>query len=134
VVPPPMRPFQTGSSMMQLIKWTSLVCVPLVFGCVAATALPSPAPACDIRASDTASGLMLESVVYGAPGTLGSYSFSLEKSGPAGTSSVSQGGDYEIGPEGDAVVSVTEVSRGAKDRYSAVMTVEDVAGLHRCTF
>lgn len=120
---------------MRLIKWTSLVCVPLIFGCVAATALPSPAPAaCEIRASETSGGMMLESVVYGAPGTLGSYSFSLEKSGPAGTSSVSQGGEYEIGPEGDAVVSVTEVSHGAKDRYSALMTVEDSAGLYRCAF
>jgi hypothetical protein len=120
--------------MMKLIKWTSLVCVPLVFGCVAATALPSSPPACEIRASNTAAGLMLESVVYGAPGTFGSYSFSLEKSGPAGTSSVSQGDDYEIGPEGEAVVSVTEVNRGAKDRYSALLTVEDGAGYHRCSF
>lgn len=119
---------------MQLIKWTSLVCVPLVFGCVAATALPSSPPACEVRASDTAAGLMLESVVYGAPGTLGSYSFSLEKSGPAGTSSVSQGGDYEIGSEGEAVVSVTEVSKGRKDHYSALLTIENDGGYHRCSF
>ena len=120
------------------MKLTSMVCVPLLFGCVAAVASPPPAApyeACEIRATDLPGGMMrLESVVYGAPGAYGSYQVSMERSGPGGTSNVSQGGDYEIGPEGDAVVSVTEVNRGPRDRYSAVMTIDSAAGPYSCAF
>lgn len=121
------------------MKLTSLVCVPLLFGCAAAIASP-PTPvvlheACEIRAFDMPGGMMrLESVVYGAPGAYGSYQVSMVRSGPGGTSNVSQGGDYEIGPDGDAVVSVTEVNRGPRDRYSAVMTVDSASGPYRCEF
>ena len=116
---------------MRLI-WTSFVFVPLVFGCAAATASPPVSDACEIRAIETSMGMRLESVVYGAPGSTGSYSLSFTKAGPGGTSEVRQGGDYEIGPEGDAVVSVTEVSHDARDGYSAVMTVDDRSGHYRC--
>ncbi len=116
---------------MRLI-WSSLVFVPLVFGCAAATASPPMSDACEIRAIETSMGMRLESVVYGAPGSTGSYSLSLLKSGPGGTSEVRQGGDYEIGPAGVAVVSTTEVSHDARDGYSAVMTVDDPSGHHRC--
>ncbi len=121
------------------MKLTSLVCVPLLFGCAAAIASP-PVPeafheSCEIRAFEMPGGMMrLESVVYGAPGAYGSYQVSMVRSGPAGTSNMSQGGDYEIGPDGDAVVSVTEVNRGPRDRYSAVMTVESPSGPYRCEF
>lgn len=121
------------------MKLTSLVCVPLLFGCAAAIASP-PLPAapyeeCEIRAFDLPGGVMrLESVVYGAPGAYGSYQVSMVRSGPGGTSNVSQGGDYEIGPDGDAVVSVTEVNRGPRDRYSAVMTIDSASGPYRCEF
>lgn len=121
------------------LKLTSLVCVPLLVGCAAAIASPPPplAPheACEIRATDMPGGMMrLESVVYGAPGAWGNYQVSLARSGPGGTSNVSQGGDYEIGPNGDAVVSVTEVNRGPRDRYSAVMTIDGASGPYRCEF
>ncbi|MDX5365567.1 MAG: hypothetical protein LPK88_03970 [Alphaproteobacteria bacterium] len=121
------------------MKLTSLVCIPLLFGCAAAGAAPAhpaaPHEACEIRAFDMPGGMMrLESVVYGAPGTYGSYQMSMERSGPGGTSNVSQGGEYEIGPEGDAVVSVTEVNRGPRDRYSAVMTIDSASGPYRCEF
>ncbi|MBX3446453.1 MAG: hypothetical protein KF765_06850 [Parvibaculaceae bacterium] len=121
------------------LKLTSLVCVPLLVGCAAAIASPPPPlaqhEACEIRATDMPGGMMrLESVVYGAPGDWGNYQVSLARSGPGGTSNVSQGGDYEIGPNGDAVVSVTEVNRGPRDRYSAVMTIDGSSGPHRCEF
>ncbi len=121
------------------MKLTSLVCVPLLFGCAAAIASPPPPAAlheaCEIRAFDMPGGMMrLESVVYGAPGTYGSYQVTMERSGPGGTSNVSQGGDYEIGPKGDAIVSVTEVNRGPRDRYSAAMTVDSAAGPFSCAF
>lgn len=114
------------------LLWTSFVFVPLVFGCAAATASQPSPDACEIRAIETSMGMRLESVVYGVPGSTGSYSLSLLKSGPGGTSEVRQGGDYEIGPAGDAVVSVTEVSHNARDGYSAVMTVDDSYGHYRC--
>lgn len=121
------------------MKLTSLVCVPLLFGCAAAIASP-PLPeafheACEIRAFDMPGGMMrLESVVYGVPGEWGSYQVSMARSGPGGTSNVSQGGDYEIGPDGDAVVSVTEVNRGPRESYSAVMTIDSASGPYRCEF
>lgn len=121
------------------LKLTSLVCVPLLVGCAAAIASPpsslAPHEACEIRATDMPGGMTrLESIVYGAPGTHGSYQVSMARSGPGGTSNVSQGGDYEIGPHGDAVVSVTEVNRSPRDRYSAVMTVDGPSGPYRCKF
>ncbi|MBX3490628.1 MAG: hypothetical protein KF769_08445 [Parvibaculum sp.] len=113
----------------------SLAVLPLVLGCAAASIASTNdvAPAgCEIRAYDVAGGVRIESVVYGAPGSAGSYQLSLVRSGSGGTSNVSQGGDYEIDDAGEAVVSVTEFNRGARDRYSVEMTVEDAYGVTYC--
>ena len=113
----------------------SLALLPLALGCAAASLVPASASAqaaCEIRAYDVAGGVRIESVVYGAPGSSGSYQLSLVRSGSGGTSNVSQGGDYEIDDAGEAVVSVTEFNRGARDRYSVEMTVEDAYGVTYC--
>ena len=116
---------------MQL-KWTSLVLVPIVFGCAAATASPPAPEACEIRAIETPAGLRFESVVYGAPGETGSYPMSVERSGSGGTSEVQQGGDFVIEENGEAVVSVTEMNRSARDSLHAHMTVENGYGSYSC--
>jgi len=114
------------------LKWTSLALVPIVFGCAAATASPPAPEACEIRAIETASGLRLESVVYGAPGEAGSYAMSLERTGSGGTSEVRQGGDFVIEDGGETVVSVTEFNRGARESLHAYMTVENGYGSYSC--
>ena len=113
----------------------SLAFLPLALGCAAASIVPAHASApaaCEIRAYDVAGGVRIESVVYGAPGSSGSYQLSLARSGSGGTSNVSQGGEYEIDGAGEAVVSVTEFNRGSRDRYSVEMTVEDAHGVTHC--
>ncbi|MBX3492205.1 MAG: hypothetical protein KF899_04545 [Parvibaculum sp.] len=113
----------------------SLAFLPLALGCAAASLVPASAAApaeCEIRAYDVAGGVRIESVVYGAPGSAGSYQLSLVRSGSGGTSNVSQGGDYEIDGAGEAIVSVTEFNRSARDRYSIEMTVEDAFGVTHC--
>ncbi|PKP77277.1 MAG: hypothetical protein CVT81_10210 [Alphaproteobacteria bacterium HGW-Alphaproteobacteria-3] len=114
------------------IKWVSLFFVPLAFGCAAATASPPAAESCEIRAIETPSGMLFESVVYGMPGETGSYAVSFERSGSGGTSEVRQDGDFVIEESGEAVVSVTEVNRGARDRFHAHMTVESYSGSYSC--
>jgi hypothetical protein len=102
------------------IKWVSLFFVPLAF------------ESCEIRALETPSGMLFESVVYGMPGETGSYAVSFERSGSGGTSEVRQDGDFVIEESGEAVVSVTEVNRGARDRFHAHMTVESYSGSYSC--
>lgn len=113
----------------------SFVFLPLALGCAAASivAAHASAPAaCEIRAYDVPGGVRIESTVYGAPGSSGSYQLSLARSGSGGTSNVSQGGDYEIDGDGEAVVSVTEFNRSVRDRYSVEMTIEDAYGVTHC--
>lgn len=114
------------------LKWTSLVLVPIVFGCAAATASPPSPEACEIRAIETPSGVRLESVVYGAPGETGSYRMTMARSGSGGSSEVRQGGDFTIEENGEAVVSVTEMNRGAFDGIHAHMDVENGYGSYAC--
>jgi hypothetical protein len=116
--------------------WISLALIPLALG-VAATSVASPAgnPAsaqCEIRATAIPGSLRLEGVVYGVPGDAGSYQLTLARSGPGGTSNVSQGGDYVVDASGEAVVSVSEFNRGARDTLDAVMTIEDSYGVSSC--
>lgn len=113
----------------------SLAFLPLALGCAAASFGPANAAAiaaCEIRTYDVAGGVRIESVVYGAPGSSGSYELSLARSGSGGTSNVSQGGDYEIDGAGEAIVSVTEFNRGSRDSFSVEMTVEDASGKVHC--
>ena len=72
----------------------------------AALALP-PAAQCDIDVLSTPQGIVLRPVARSRTAVSGSYQLSVDTSGPAGRSAVSQGGDFSVrGGRSDGLSSV----------------------------
>jgi len=113
----------------------SLALAPIVLGISLAAIVPAsaaPPMQCEIRAIAVPGGIRLESVAFGSPGLSGSYQLSLERSGASGSSNMSQGGDFEVGDDGEVVISVTEFNLGPHDKYNVALTIESSSGATYC--
>jgi PPE-repeat protein len=97
----------------------------------AATDRATQPSACEIRMTATPLGVKIDGVVHGRTGRSGSYQLELQKSGPSGHSDVSQGGDFTVGANGEAVVSESELNVSRGDVYRVAMTVSSGARCER---
>src|SRR5262244_3057659 len=96
----------TKTSMTMLLI-PALLCVAAFTAVTDRAARPTT---CEIRVSRTSLGMKIDGVVRGRAGRSGSYQLALEKSGRGGNSDVSQGGDFTVSANGEAVVSETELN------------------------
>lgn len=116
--------------------WMPLVLASLSLGCAvassASTSEPSEQFKCEIRTQAVPGGLQFEGAVRGAAGRTGRYALAVEKSGPGGTSQLSQDGDFAIPPSGSIAVSSTELSVSAAESYRVRMTVWSGSGQTGC--
>jgi hypothetical protein len=87
--------------------------------------------ACEIRMTPTPLGMKIAGVVHGRAGRSGNYQFELQKSGPSGNSDVSQGGDFTVGVNGQAIVSESDLNVSRGDVYRVAMTVSSGARCER---
>jgi hypothetical protein len=78
---------------------------------------------CTIHATNVRNGLRLEALVAADREATGTYRLTLSKAGPAGSSDVSQGGEFAVMPGSTAILGGSELSleRGAK--LSAKLTL-----------
>ncbi len=87
---------------------------------------------CEIRSTDIRGGVRLEALVLGRRGASGEYEFVVAKSGSGGTSNVSQGGDFEVGPGKETVVGEVTLGSGEKAKVKARLTVNSASGKTTC--
>ncbi len=88
----------------------------------------SSAPlACSIQAEKVQGGLRLEALVATQHQAAGTYQLTLNKAGPAGSSDVSQGGEFSLLPGTTSVLSGSELSleRGAKLAAKLALTTTE---------
>lgn len=116
--------------------WMPLVLASLTLGGAVASGAsissPSEQPKCEIRTQPVQGGLQFEGAVRGAQGQSGRYAVAIERSGPGGTSELSQDGDFAIPRSGSVAVSSTELSVSAADAYRVRMTVWSDTGQTSC--
>ncbi len=86
--------------------------------------------ACDIRATATSHGVLLEAVAWGAPGVSASglYDFVINKSDDAGSSDVNQGGAFDLVGAEPQALGVAEFSVAPRGGYRAHLILRDVGG------
>jgi hypothetical protein len=112
----------------------AMLLVPALLTVAAFTAVTDRAAqptACEIRMTPTPLGMKIDGVVHGRSGRSGSYQLELQKSGPSGNSGVSQGGDFTVGVNGEAVVSESDLNVSRGDVYRIAMTVSSGARCER---
>lgn len=118
------------------MTWMPLVLASLTLGGAvassASTSSFSAQPKCEIRTRAVQGGLQFEGAVRGAQGQTGRYAVAIERSGPGGTSELSQDGDFAIPRSGSIAVSSTELSVSAADAYRVRMTVWSDTGQASC--
>lgn len=83
--------------------------------------------ACTIQAQKVRGGLRLEALVATQHQAAGTYQLTLTKAGPAGSSDVSQGGEFALMPGTTSVLSGSELSleRGAKLTAKLALTTSE---------
>jgi hypothetical protein len=86
---------------------------------------PSDAVSCEIRSSKSSGGLLLEAVATGRSRTTGEYEFVISKSGGGGTSDITQGGEFEIGPKEEAILGEVAVGSAEGAFVRARLTLTD---------
>lgn len=92
------------------------------------TSAKAEAPlACTIQATKVRGGVRLEALVATQHKAAGTYQLMLTKAGPAGSSDVSQGGEFAVMPGTTSVLSGSEISleRGAKLMAKLTLTTPD---------
>jgi hypothetical protein len=112
----------------------TMLLVPALLSVAAFTAATDSAvrsTACEIRMTPTQIGMKIDGVVHGRSGRSGSYQLELQKSGASGDSDVSQGGDFRLGANGEAIVSESELNISRGDAYRIAMTVSTGARCER---
>lgn len=97
-----------------------------------ATAGPTqPSKLCEIKVTPRAGLVSLEALVRADKATGGSYTLRIDKTGGGGSSSITQGGDFEVSAgKATTLGSVTLDSRGS---YKAVLDVISGGKSYRCT-
>lgn len=86
--------------------------------------------ACDIRATPTSHGVLLEAVAWGAPGAnaSGLYDFVISKSDGAGSSDINQGGAFDLVGAEPQALGVAEFSVAPRGAYRAHLILRDAGG------
>lgn len=88
------------------------------------SAAPVPGNAsCVLQAKLSNGMLTLKGVVYGRPATEGSYTLTLTKSGRAGNSNISQGGEFAVPASGEIALDETQMNIQSGDVTHAKMAV-----------
>lgn len=91
---------------------TGIAATAAITGLQAGPKVTKDDPACEIRASRVSGGVLLEAVVVSAKPVSGTYEFSVRNDSPAGSSSTSQSGEFEIRPGTETVLSEVALSDG----------------------
>jgi hypothetical protein len=106
----------------------SLLLVPLALaagtGAMAHKASSDPVN-CEIRSSKSSGAILLEAVATGRSRTTGEYEFVISKSGGGGTSDITQGGEFEIGPKEEAILGEVAVGSAEGAFVRARLTLRD---------
>ena len=109
----------------------------LALGTVAAVpAMPtSPSPgtggssvSCELKLKRTSDGVQLEAWVRALQATSGEYQLIVTKIGPAGSSDVSQGGEFAVGARSATVLGSTEFGLEPRARLKARLILSDRRG------
>jgi hypothetical protein len=106
----------------------SLLLVPLAVAAgsgAMAHKTPSDAISCEIRSSKSSGGILLEAVATGQAQTTGEYEFVISKSGGGGTSDITQGGEFEIGPEEEVILGEVALGSGEGTSVRARLTLSE---------
>ncbi len=70
-------------------------------------------------------------LAYAAEGSVGTWRLTFSRSGPGGTSNISQGG--EIYPDGPGPIMLSEISVPADGGFSATLTTTTASGQNSCS-
>ena len=87
---------------------------------------------CEIRATPVPGGVELEAVASGNRALTGSYSFTIEKSGPSGDSKIAQGGEFSLRRGAEQVLGSAGLGLAGADSYSARLVLTDTSGAVLC--
>ena len=87
---------------------------------------------CEIRSSKSSGGVRLEALATGSAGATGEYEFVVAKSGGGGSSNVTQGGDFQIGPDEVTVLGEVTLGPGEASSVKAVLKVTGPSGNTVC--
>lgn len=85
----------------------------------------SSALSCEIRATPTRNGLKLEALAEAARAVRGEYDLVVTKSGPGGSSDISQGGAFSLAANERAVLGVAEVGLERRATINARLILRD---------
>ena len=99
---------------------------------IAMASKTSSALACEIRSTPTPGGVRLEAIVMSSVGVSGEYDLIVAKSGGGGTSNISQGGDFEVGPGEETLLGEVTLGAGEQTHVTADLTVTSTDGTLSC--
>jgi len=83
---------------------------------------------CEVRSRRTANGLLLQARAFADRAVSGEYDLVITKSGPSGSSDISQSGLIDLAPGGSALLGENEISVERGARVRAVLTLRDESG------
>jgi hypothetical protein len=107
---------------------------PLALAQGADSAMPTKSPeklTCEIRSVPVAGGVRLEAVALAAPGASGEYELLVAKTGGGGTSNVTQGGEFTVGPQQEVLLGEVTLG-GGNNSVKAHLTVNWADGSAEC--
>ncbi len=81
--------------------------------------------ACEVRLTRTRHGLRIEALAHAPYAMAGEYDLVVSKSGPNGSSDVSQGGEFEAEAGEDITLSATEFNVERGDQYRARLILSE---------
>lgn len=109
------------------VALTAALLVTRSSGSLAAAEAPaggSQGLSCSIQQELTDGAVRLRGIAGGTGAGQGRYAFRVAKTGPAGTSNISQGGEFLLGAGSGASVGQVSLGLEPEARYEAVLTVE----------
>jgi len=92
-----------------------------------------PGIVCSVLEETTGSAVRLRGRVNGPEDISGTYSFQISKSGPAGSSTISQGGNVSAPANTETFLGSTTLSVEPGARYTVRLTINVNGSVHTCT-
>lgn len=83
---------------------------------------------CDVRSRRTANGLLIQARAFANRDVSGEYALVITKSGPAGSSDISQSGALDLEAGSSALLGENEISVERGARVRATLTLRDDSG------
>lgn len=96
-----------------------------------AGAAPAAGVTCEIRMVKRGGDVELQGIVHAAKATSGSYSFKISNAGSGGSSSINQGGDFDLAAGQSEVVG--EATLGNAGGLRARLSVSTASGSTSCS-